>query len=179
MACFGGEHWRADEERPQAYEFLRAVACIAITGRRVALPEEFGADTGVLIRRLCADAIHPIVIDRLPLAAARAITRVGARGLDGRIMLLPCDASWCPDRLPVATRRCPPGVARPVLPGRTSRVAHVCNRIAPIHVIPVGCGDWWRSGPLVQKIESSEPPPPGSPPPGSLQLPLSPPDVSG
>jgi NADPH:quinone reductase-like Zn-dependent oxidoreductase len=35
-------------------------------------------------------AIHPVVIDRLPLAAAREVhTRIDAGGLGGKIVLLP------------------------------------------------------------------------------------------
>jgi NADPH:quinone reductase-like Zn-dependent oxidoreductase len=39
---------------------------------------------------LRAGSIHPVVVDRLPLAAARAVhARIDAGGLGGKIVLLP------------------------------------------------------------------------------------------
>jgi NADPH:quinone reductase-like Zn-dependent oxidoreductase len=39
-------------------------------------------------------AIHPVVIDRLPLAAAREVhSRIDAGGLGGKIVLLPWHAA--------------------------------------------------------------------------------------
>jgi NADPH:quinone reductase-like Zn-dependent oxidoreductase len=39
-------------------------------------------------------AIHPVVVDRLPLAAAREVhARIDAGGLGGKIVLLPWPAS--------------------------------------------------------------------------------------
>ena len=61
-----------------------------ITSRRSAHPEDFKADMVTLFDLLRDRAIHPIVIDRLPLAAAREVhTRIDAGGLGGKIVLLP------------------------------------------------------------------------------------------
>src|SRR5262245_1805872 len=62
----------------------------SITSRRSAHPEEFKADMVILFDLLRDRAIHPVVIDRLPLAAAREVhTRIDAGGLGGKIVLLP------------------------------------------------------------------------------------------
>jgi len=43
---------------------------------------------------LCDGAIHPVVIDRLPLASAREVhTRIDSGGLGGKIVLSPWPAS--------------------------------------------------------------------------------------
>jgi NADPH:quinone reductase-like Zn-dependent oxidoreductase len=45
----------------------------SITARRQTHPEDFKADMGTLFGLLRDGAIHPVVIDRLPLAAAREV----------------------------------------------------------------------------------------------------------
>ncbi len=68
----------------------RHAAWFNITGRRLAHPEEFKADMATLFGLLRDGAIHPVVIDRLPLRAARDVhTRIDAGGLGGKIVLLP------------------------------------------------------------------------------------------
>lgn len=62
----------------------------SITARRRAHLEEFKADMTSLFDLLRAGAIHPVVIDRLPLGAAReAHIRIDKGGLGGKIVLLP------------------------------------------------------------------------------------------
>jgi len=62
----------------------------SITARRSTHPEEFKADMATLFGLLRDGSIHPVVIDRLPLAAAReAHVRIDAGGLGGKIVLLP------------------------------------------------------------------------------------------
>jgi NADPH:quinone reductase-like Zn-dependent oxidoreductase len=62
----------------------------SITSRRSAHPEDFKADMVTLFDLLRDRAIHPVVIDRLPLAAAREVhTRIDLGGLGGKIVLLP------------------------------------------------------------------------------------------
>jgi NADPH:quinone reductase-like Zn-dependent oxidoreductase len=64
----------------------------SITARRSTHPEEFKADMETLFQLLRARAIHPVVIDRLPLAAASEVhARIDRGGLGGKIVLLP----WC------------------------------------------------------------------------------------
>lgn len=61
-----------------------------ITARRAAHPEDFKADMATLFDLLHKRAIHPVVIDRLPLAAAREVhARIDLGGLGGKIVLLP------------------------------------------------------------------------------------------
>ena len=61
-----------------------------ITSRRSAHPEDFKADMVTLFELLRDRAIHPVVVDRLPLAAVREVhTRIDAGGLGGKIVLLP------------------------------------------------------------------------------------------
>lgn len=68
----------------------RHAAWYSITDRRVANPAEFKTDMAALFGLLRDGAIHPAVIDRLPLAAARAVhARIDAGGLGGKIVLLP------------------------------------------------------------------------------------------
>ncbi|HEX7374113.1 MAG TPA: zinc-binding dehydrogenase, partial [Steroidobacteraceae bacterium] len=68
----------------------RRAVFYSITGRRSTHPEEFKADMTALFELLRAGAIHPVVIDRLPLASAREVhTRIEAGGLGGKIVLLP------------------------------------------------------------------------------------------
>jgi NADPH:quinone reductase-like Zn-dependent oxidoreductase len=62
----------------------------SITARRTAHPEDFKADMATLFDLLRDRAIHPVVIDRLPLAAAREVhTRIDLGGLGGKVVLLP------------------------------------------------------------------------------------------
>jgi NADPH:quinone reductase-like Zn-dependent oxidoreductase len=66
----------------------------SITSRRLSHPEEFGADMAALFELLRNGAIHPVVIDREPLAAAKNVhARIDAGGLGGKIVLLPWLAS--------------------------------------------------------------------------------------
>jgi NADPH:quinone reductase-like Zn-dependent oxidoreductase len=68
----------------------RRAVFYSITARRSARTEEFKADMATLFNLLRDGAIHPVVIDRLPLSAAREVhTRVDAGGLGGKIVLLP------------------------------------------------------------------------------------------
>ena len=72
----------------------RLAAWYSITDRRLTHPEEFKADMATLFSLLRDGAIHPVVIDRLPLAAAREVhARIDAGGLGGKIVLLPWSAS--------------------------------------------------------------------------------------
>jgi len=62
----------------------------SITARRSMHPEQFRADMATLFELLREGAIHPIVVDRLPLAAARAVhARIDSGGLGGKIVLQP------------------------------------------------------------------------------------------
>jgi hypothetical protein len=62
----------------------------SITDRRLSHPEEFRADMAALFELLRNGAIHPIVIGREPLAAAKNVhARIDAGGLGGKIVLLP------------------------------------------------------------------------------------------
>jgi NADPH:quinone reductase-like Zn-dependent oxidoreductase len=66
----------------------------SITARRSKYPQEFKADMTALFKLLRDGAIHPAVIDRLPLAAASQVhTRIDSGGLGGKIVLLPWPAS--------------------------------------------------------------------------------------
>jgi NADPH:quinone reductase-like Zn-dependent oxidoreductase len=66
----------------------------SITARRKTHPDEFRADMATLFALLRDGAIHPVVIDRLPLAAARDVhIRIDQGGLGGKIVLLPWPAS--------------------------------------------------------------------------------------
>ena len=68
----------------------RRAVWYSITDRRATHPDEFRADMAALFDLLRDGAIHPVVIDRLPLAAARAVhSRIDAGGLGGKIVLLP------------------------------------------------------------------------------------------
>jgi NADPH:quinone reductase-like Zn-dependent oxidoreductase len=72
----------------------RRAVFYSITARRLLHPEEFKADMATLFDLLRDGAIHPVVIDRLPLAAAREVhARIDAGGLGGKIVLLPWPAS--------------------------------------------------------------------------------------
>ena len=62
----------------------------SITDQRRDHPEEFKADMAALFDLLREGTIHPVVVDRLPIAAAReAHDRIDAGGLDRKIVLLP------------------------------------------------------------------------------------------
>lgn len=72
----------------------RRAVFYSITARRLAHPEEFKADMAKLFELLHDGVIGPVVIERLPLAAARAVhARIDAGGLGGKIVLLPWPAS--------------------------------------------------------------------------------------
>jgi NADPH:quinone reductase-like Zn-dependent oxidoreductase len=65
----------------------------SITARRSSHPEEFKADMATLFELLRAGAIQPVVIERLPLAAAGDVhARIDRGGLGGKIVLLPWSA---------------------------------------------------------------------------------------
>jgi NADPH:quinone reductase-like Zn-dependent oxidoreductase len=90
-----------------AFRFLfggRRAVWYSITARRTKQPEEFKADMAALFGLLRDGAIHPVVIDRLPLAAAREVhTRIDGGGLGGKIVLMPWPAPL-PDPQPATTR---------------------------------------------------------------------------
>ena len=90
-----------------AFKFLfggRRAVWYSITARRTKQPEEFKADMATLFRLLRDGALHPIVIARLPLAAAREVhTRIDAGGLGGKIVLMPWPVPL-PDPHPATTR---------------------------------------------------------------------------
>jgi NADPH:quinone reductase-like Zn-dependent oxidoreductase len=68
----------------------RQAVFYSITARRASQPEEFKADMTALFELLRDGAIHPVVIDRLPLASASEVhARIDAGGLGGKIVLLP------------------------------------------------------------------------------------------
>jgi NADPH:quinone reductase-like Zn-dependent oxidoreductase len=72
----------------------RSAVFYSITARRSQHPEEFKADMAALFQLLLVGAIHPVVIERLPLAAAaEAHARIDRGGLGGKIVLLPWSAS--------------------------------------------------------------------------------------
>lgn len=79
-----------------AFSFLfggRRAVFYSITARRTTHLDDFKADMAKLFALLRAGAIHPIVIDRLPLAAAREVhARIDKGGLGGKIVLLPWSA---------------------------------------------------------------------------------------
>lgn len=62
----------------------------AITARRKKHPDEFNADLTTLFELLRTGAIHPVVVERLPLSAAREVhERIDSGGLGGKVVLLP------------------------------------------------------------------------------------------
>lgn len=72
----------------------RHAAWYSITDRRLTHPQEFKSDMAALFGLLQDGAIHPVVIDRLPLAAARDVhARIDTGGLGGKIVLLPWSTS--------------------------------------------------------------------------------------
>ncbi|HEY4042215.1 MAG TPA: zinc-binding dehydrogenase [Rhodopila sp.] len=76
-----------------AFSFLfsgRHAVFYTITGRRTTHPEEFKADMAKLFELLRDGAIHPVVVDRLPLSAVREVhARIDAGGFGGKIVLTP------------------------------------------------------------------------------------------
>jgi NADPH:quinone reductase-like Zn-dependent oxidoreductase len=71
----------------------RSAVFYSITARRSTHPEEFKADMATLFQLLSAGAIQPVVIERLPLAAASEVhARIDRGGLGGKIVLLPWSA---------------------------------------------------------------------------------------
>lgn len=73
----------------------------SITARRSTHPEEFKADMTTLFQLLRTGALHPVVIDRVPLAAASEVhTRIDRGGLGGKIVLLPWSTSYAPSDNP-------------------------------------------------------------------------------
>jgi NADPH:quinone reductase-like Zn-dependent oxidoreductase len=76
--------------------FLRGRRAVfySITARRSIHAEEFKADMATLFQLLRAGVLHPVVIDRLPLAAASEVhARIDRGGLGGKIVLLPWSAT--------------------------------------------------------------------------------------
>jgi NADPH:quinone reductase len=72
----------------------RRAVFYSITARRTAQPDDFKTDMAALFELLRDRAIHPVVVDRLPLAAAREVhARIDAGGLGGKIVLLPWPAA--------------------------------------------------------------------------------------
>jgi NADPH:quinone reductase-like Zn-dependent oxidoreductase len=62
----------------------------SITARRRTHPKEFKSDMATLFGLLRDGAIHPVVVDRLPLAAAQDVhAAIDAGGLGGKVVLLP------------------------------------------------------------------------------------------
>ncbi len=80
-----------------AFSFLfagRHAAWYSITDHRQTHPDQFRTDLITLFGLLRDRTIHPIVVDRLPLTAARDVhTRIDAGGLGGKIVLLPWAAA--------------------------------------------------------------------------------------
>jgi len=71
----------------------RSTIFYSITSRRSAHPEEFKADMATLFQLLRDRAIQPVVIDRLPLAAASEVhARIDRGGFGGKIVLMPWSA---------------------------------------------------------------------------------------
>jgi NADPH:quinone reductase-like Zn-dependent oxidoreductase len=71
----------------------RSAVFYSITARRLTHPEEFKTDMATLFQLLRIGAIHPVVIERLALAAASAVhARIDKGGLGGKIVLLPWSA---------------------------------------------------------------------------------------
>ena len=72
----------------------RHAAFYNITARRKKRPAEFKEDMTTVLELLRDGAIHPAVIERLPLTAAREVhERIDAGGLGGKVVLLPWGAT--------------------------------------------------------------------------------------
>lgn len=68
----------------------RSATFYSITARRKLHPEQFKADMATLFNLLRDRQIHPVVVDRLPLSAARSVhERIEKGGLGGKVVLLP------------------------------------------------------------------------------------------
>lgn len=71
----------------------RSAIFYSITAHRSTHPKEFKADMATLFQLLRTGAIKPVVIERLPLAAASEVhARIDRGGLGGKIVLLPWSA---------------------------------------------------------------------------------------
>jgi NADPH:quinone reductase-like Zn-dependent oxidoreductase len=71
----------------------RSALFYSITARRSSHPEEFKTDMARLFQLLRVGAIQPVVIGRLPLAAAGEVhARIDSGGLGGKIVLQPWSA---------------------------------------------------------------------------------------
>jgi NADPH:quinone reductase-like Zn-dependent oxidoreductase len=71
----------------------RSAVFYSITARRLTHPEEFKADMATLFQLLRIGAIHPVVVERLALAAASDVhARIDKGGFGGKIVLLPWSA---------------------------------------------------------------------------------------
>jgi NADPH:quinone reductase-like Zn-dependent oxidoreductase len=72
----------------------RGAVFYSITSRRSTHPDDFKTDMAALFDLLRDRAIHPVVVERLLLTAARDVhTRIDAGGLGGKIVLLPWHAA--------------------------------------------------------------------------------------
>ena len=68
----------------------RSALFYSITSRRSTHSEEYAADMTTLFQLLRTGAIHPVVIEQLPLAAASEVhARIDRGGLGGKIVLVP------------------------------------------------------------------------------------------
>lgn len=66
----------------------------SITSRRTTHPAEFKADMATVFELLSNHSIHPVVVERPPLASARDVhARIDTGGLGGKIVLLPWAAT--------------------------------------------------------------------------------------
>ncbi len=71
----------------------RSALFYSITNHRSNHPEEFKSDMATLFQLLRVGAIHPVVIERLPLSEASEVhARIDKGGLGGKIVLLPWSA---------------------------------------------------------------------------------------
>jgi NADPH:quinone reductase-like Zn-dependent oxidoreductase len=72
----------------------RGAVFYSITSRRLTHPDDFKTDMAALFDLLRDRAIHPVVIERLPLTAAHDVhARIDGGGLGGKIVLLPWQAA--------------------------------------------------------------------------------------
>jgi NADPH:quinone reductase-like Zn-dependent oxidoreductase len=68
----------------------RKAVFYTITSRRKAHPDEFKEDMSAVLALLRDGAIHPVVVERLPLASAREVhEKIDAGGMGGKIVLVP------------------------------------------------------------------------------------------
>ena len=81
LKIWGSLGWLFGDRRAEFY---------SITAQRAKHPDDFKADMIALFGLLRDGAIHPVVADRVPLAAARDVhARIDGGGLGGKIVLLP------------------------------------------------------------------------------------------